>query len=220
MDITEVLGHALTSKPDQELPIEVQFARKLAEYGITDIGEQAGVIAQLKAESGLTPKTENLNYNVNALRDKFPRYFTQETAEQYGRPMDTRVALTPEQQANIANIIYDDRNPARKNKLGNVEEGDGWNYRGRGLIQITGKDNYKHYGDKIGVDLIKNPDLANDPDIALQIAVEYLKENSKDLADSYENTKAVGPANWEKEEKDVKRGELALDILNLLAPSN
>lgn len=60
--------------------------------------------------------------------------------------------------------------------LGNTEPGDGKKYKGRGFIQLTGKTNYKKFGDKIGVDLVSNPDLAKDPKVAAKVAIEYWKE--------------------------------------------
>lgn len=60
--------------------------------------------------------------------------------------------------------------------LGNVMPGDGSRYKGRGFIQITGRDNYRHFGDKIGLDLESNPELAKDPEVAAKIAIEYWKE--------------------------------------------
>lgn len=60
--------------------------------------------------------------------------------------------------------------------LGNTQPGDGQRFKGRGYIQITGRANYQKYGDKIGVDLVNNPDLALRPDIAAKVLVEYFKE--------------------------------------------
>lgn len=64
------------------------------------------------------------------------------------------------------------RNP----DLGNTQPGDGERFKGRGFIQLTGRWNYKHYGDKIGVDLISNPQLAADPEIAIKLAHAYWKD--------------------------------------------
>ena len=63
-------------------------------------------------------------------------------------------------------------------RLGN-EANEGYKYRGRGIVQLTGKDNYKKYGDLLGVDLINNPDLANNPDIAAKIAVLFAERSVK-----------------------------------------
>ena len=60
---------------------------------------------------------------------------------------------------------------------GGPETGDGFRYRGRGLIQITGTFNYKKYGKLAGVDIYNNADMANDPEVATKIAV-YLKSKT------------------------------------------
>ena len=60
--------------------------------------------------------------------------------------------------------------------LGNTEPGDGPRFKGRGYIQLTGRWNYGHFGKKVGVDLISNPELAADPDIAAAIAVQFYKD--------------------------------------------
>lgn len=60
--------------------------------------------------------------------------------------------------------------------LGNTEPGDGKRFKGRGYIQITGRSNYKHFGDKIGIDLIADPEKAKDPEIAAKVAIAYWLE--------------------------------------------
>ncbi|MBO0724435.1 MAG: hypothetical protein J2P52_02450 [Blastocatellia bacterium] len=68
--------------------------------------------------------------------------------------------------------------------LGNTQPGDGFRYRGRGPIQITGRANYKKYGDKLGVDLVGNPDLAATPQYAFSTAGLFWKSNGlNELAD-------------------------------------
>jgi predicted chitinase len=70
-------------------------------------------------------------------------------------------------------------------KLGNTQPGDGFRYRGRGPIQITGRGNYKKYGELLGVDLVGNPDLAATPQFAFSTAGIYWKMNGlNELADN------------------------------------
>lgn len=89
--------------------------------------------------------SENLNYSADALCKVFPKYFDKVQARKYQR--------CPEL---IANHIY-------ANRMGNGDEvsGDGWAYRGRGFIQLTGKNNYKAFSDWIGDDCATSPDLVS-----------------------------------------------------------
>lgn len=79
--------------------------------------------------------------------------------------------------------------------LGNTEPGDGERYKGRGFIQLTGRANYRDFGELIGVDLENNPELASDPEIAAQIAVAYwnnrVKPRVKDFNDTTRITKLI-----------------------------
>jgi putative chitinase len=105
----------------------------------------AHFLAQCSHESGdFKLTTENLNYSVKGLMSVFHKYFPNEAiAKQYER-----------QPEKIANKVY-------ANRMGNGSEqsGDGYKFRGRGYIQLTGKDNYKAFGDHIKVDLLTTPDL-------------------------------------------------------------
>jgi putative chitinase len=68
--------------------------------------------------------------------------------------------------------------------LGNTEAGDGARYCGRGLIQLTGRKNYRIYGTALGLPLLEQPELASDPAIAARLALEYWQRNDlNDLAD-------------------------------------
>jgi len=102
----------------------------MSRYQIVGTIRIAAFVAQVGHESGqLRRLVENLNYSADALRKTWPNRFNSELAN--------AVARKPEQ---IANIAYG-------NRMGNTAPGDGWKYRGRGLIQITGKDNYRACGE-------------------------------------------------------------------------
>jgi putative chitinase len=111
----------------------------LPKYNIDSPQRIAAFIAQCSHESGHFEKLiENLNYGAKGLVMTWPKRFTSpELANKYAR-----------QPEMIANFVY-------ANRLGNGDElsGDGWKYRGRGLIQLTGKYNYQKFADTVGMDL-------------------------------------------------------------------
>jgi putative chitinase len=118
-------------------------------FEIDTPSRMAAFAAQLAHESGQLQRwTENLNYRWERLRQVFPTYFT---SDAQARAFDRK----PER---IANRVYAGR-------MGNGSEasGDGWRYRGRGPIQLTGRDNYRACGSAIGVDLVGDPDLLSTP---------------------------------------------------------
>lgn len=127
----------------------------------------AMALAQVQKECNFEPKSENMNYRVSSLQRVWPNRFG---GDQGRRRAEALVAAGPPA---IANSVYG-------NRMGNggPETGDGYRYRGRGLIQITGTNNYKNYGGLAGVDIYSNPDMANDPEVATKIAVAYLKSKS------------------------------------------
>lgn len=115
----------------------------MRKYGITDPLHQAAFLAQIGVESGaFTRLTENLNYSASRLRQVWPsRFKSDAVAQQY--------ANNPRA---LANYVYNGR-------MGNrVGSDDGWNYRGRGLKQLTGRDNYAEYQRASGVPVLANPD--------------------------------------------------------------
>ncbi|EBY1391006.1 glycoside hydrolase family 19 protein [Salmonella enterica subsp. enterica serovar Wagenia] len=134
----------------------------MSEFGITAPLDQAMFIAQIWHESGgFTRIVENLNYSADGLKATFGKYFPGDTAQLYGRTADH-----PANQKAIANIVY-------AHRMGNIEENDGWNYRGRGLIQITGHDNYRDCGAGLGADLILSPQLLEQDEYAARSAAWF-----------------------------------------------
>ncbi|MEG1690855.1 MAG: glycoside hydrolase family 19 protein [Hafnia sp.] len=120
----------------------------MKEFGITAATEQAMFIAQVGHESGgFRQVVESLNYTPGALVTVFGKRITQQQANALGRT----TAQSALQDA-IANLVY-------ANRLGNKASGDGWKYRGRGLIQITGLNNYRACGAALKLDLVTKPEL-------------------------------------------------------------
>lgn len=138
----------------------------LPDNDIMSVNRVACFLAQCMHESGsFNYLSENLNYSKEALRRVFPKYFpTEEDA--------ARVARQPEM---IANIVY-------ANRMGNgpTESGDGWRYRGRGIIQLTGKSNYEACSQDLFGDstLVDDPDLLTQPDYAIRSACWFWNKNN------------------------------------------
>lgn len=136
----------MLTKVRHKIPIQVydELVDVVQTFDISNPFRLAHFLAQCAHESGNFKFTrENLNYSEIGLLNVFPKYFDKNTAKLYARK--------PEQ---IANIVYECRLGN-----GNRNTGDGYKFRGRGYLQLTGRVNYKAFGDFIGVDLISNPDL-------------------------------------------------------------
>lgn len=121
---------------------------------------------------------ENLNYSVYGLLMTFgKKRIPEDVAQRIGRS-DTRPA---DQQA-IANAVYGGE--WGRINLGNTEQGDGWKFRGSGLLQTTGRDNFKYLKDQSGIDVIGNPELARTPGApAVEFAILTWKRRIKPTLD-------------------------------------
>ena len=151
-----------------EEPLQVAFNK----YEINTPKRQAAFIGQCAHESGnFKTLQENLNYSAEGLMKTWPSRFPDlQTANQYAR-----------QPAKIAGKVYNGR-------LGNTSEEEAAKYLGRGLIQLTGKENYERCGLAIGVDLLSNPDLLLDPRYATMSAGWFWnKKGLNELADQQEH---------------------------------
>lgn len=122
-------------------------------YEINTPKRIAGFLSQIGHESaGFTRLTESLNYSTEVLLSLFGRHrISEEQAKRYGR----RPGQVAHQEA-IADTVYGGE-WGRKH-LGNTEPGDGWRFRGRGLKQLTGRDNYKRCGIALAEDFVSAPD--------------------------------------------------------------
>lgn len=134
-------------------------------FGITSPLRLAHWLAQLAHESGLVPVEENLNYSANRLCQVWPNRFpTLGIAQQ--------CAYNP---MGLANVVYGGR-------LGNMAAGDGYKFRGRGLIQLTGRANYALYGPLVGFDLVSDPDLLLQYGVGALVAGAYWQRHNCNAA--------------------------------------
>ena len=164
-----IMPHAGTNIALFSLPLNAA----MEEFAITTPRREAAFIAQIAHESGqLLRVKENLNYSTPGLLSIFPRYFNEATAESYAR-----------QPQRIASRVY-------ANRMGNGDEasGEGWKYKGRGLIQITGKNNYRACSEALFADsefLLEQPESLEQPDPACRSAGWFWMANGlNELADA------------------------------------
>ena len=137
----EALSKKLPANVMDEIPLIME------KFGIDNPLKLSHFLSQCAHESGnFKFLNENLNYSADGLRKIFPKYFpTIEVANKYAR-----------QPEKIANKVYG-------NRMGNGDEasGDGFKFRGRGYIQLTGKDNYAAFDKFVDDDIMTNPDLVS-----------------------------------------------------------
>lgn len=166
-------------------PLNETFER----FGIVTHNQQAMFIGQCSHECGnFRLLEENLNYKAATLMKLWPRRFpTLEKANEYsGNPKK------------IANSVYSSR-------MGNRDEnsGDGFRFRGRGIIQLTGHSSYFHCGKALGVDFVANPDLVSSPKYAaLSGGWFWSTHNLNSPADALDYTKVT---------KIINGGTIGLD---------
>ncbi|HZU34768.1 MAG TPA: glycoside hydrolase family 19 protein [Gemmataceae bacterium] len=159
----------------------------LKDNGITSKRAQANILAQVNAECGFMPRTEG-NYSASTL---LKYYGPQQTRNKvrFQTLQDAQAVVNQGPEA-VFEKIYGGR-------MGNTAPGDGYKYRGRGYIQLTGKDNYRRVGAAIGENLVSNPDRANDPKVATKVLLNFLGVSAANQA-SLENINTVnakvGPA--------------------------
>jgi putative chitinase len=136
----------------------------------------AHFMAQMEHESNLKPIAENLNYSAEGLIKTFKKYFpTIESTVGYAR-----------NPIRIANKVY-------ANRMGNGNEasGDGYKFRGRGFIQLTGKDNHAALSKDTKIDFVANPDLLLQEANALIAALWFWKKNGLSVLADKDNLDAI-----------------------------
>ena len=169
----------LTKNQLAEIGIDVKYLEPLnnafKKYAITDTNEKAMFLAQTTHESN----------NYKRLEESF-RYTPQRLFEVFRKrvgSLDNAKKLCSQGAKAIADFVYGGR-------LGNAKD-EGYKYRGRGIIQLTGKNNYKYYGEKLNIDLVNNPDLAKEADTAIEIALLFWKEKECGLYAKMGDVKTV-----------------------------
>lgn len=177
--MTPTLEHLMAAKvknPEKWIDAIVDACR---EFEINTPQRIASFLAQTSHESGgYTMLSENLNYKAATLAACWPNRFAVLGADK--KPIKENGKLVPTAVANsiagkpelIANLCYSSR-------MGNgpAESGEGWKYRGRGLKQLTGKDNYTRCGTALGADLVSNPDMLLEPVYAVKSACWFWQVN-------------------------------------------
>lgn len=155
----------------EALPLEVFgfLPETMEKFGINTPLRISHFLAQCAHESwNFKAVRENLNYGPVALMSTFKKYFpTLEKADEYAR-----------QPEKIANLVY-------ANRIGNgpVESGDGWRFRGRGFIQLTGRANYSSFDKVVPENIIDNPDLVASRYPLLSAAWFWHSRNLNKIAD-------------------------------------
>lgn len=170
-------------------------------YDISTPERQAAFIAQCGHESGgFKFMEENLNYKAESLIRTWPRHFDETNAAEY--------AHNPEK---IANRVYGGR-------MGNGSEetGEGYAYRGRGFLQLTGKANYEAAANALQIDLVSNPEIVGTPEGAVATAGWFWDKHGlnkhADAGDIAEMTKIINGGHIGLEDR-VNRYNIALNIL-------
>jgi putative chitinase len=179
----------------------------LPEYEITTKPRVAMFIAQCAHESGgFRAIKENLNYRAPSLRKLFPKYFPDDN-------MAARYAAMPNKQEAIANRIY-------ANRMGNGDEasGDGYRYCGRGLIQLTGKNNYTMFAGSLDIPVTELPEYLSTFEGAVQSACWFWEVNNlnrwADSGDVLTCTKKINGGTIGLEDR-IKHYEHALHIFGV-----
>jgi putative chitinase len=183
------------------------LSQLLPEYEINTPQRIAAFIAQCSHESGgFTALKENLNYRAVTLRKIFPKYFpTDEIASQY--------ASMPNKQEAIASRVY-------ANRMGNGDEasGDGYRYCGRGLIQLTGKENYTWFAASLEISVEEAAEYLQTFEGAAQSACWFWETNNlnqwADKGDILTLTKRINGGTIGLEDR-IKHYKHALHVLGV-----
>jgi putative chitinase len=136
--------------------------------------------AQISHESGFKPQEENLNYSPQGLKTTFKSRISDAQCQQFGR-----TAQHPADKRSIANTVYGGAWGLKN--LGNTQPGDGYLFRGRGLIQMTGRANYTALGAAYAI----NPDLLLTPAGSMRAAIQFWTQRKINVPAAADDVRAV-----------------------------
>ncbi len=161
-------------------------------FGITNPFAKSALLANIEKESGFKPRSENLAAYGKTSNERIRQIFTTRVTGLSDEEL-TKIKQDP---VAFGDLVYG-MNTKLGQGMGHTQPGDGYKYRGRGFIQITGKNNYAAFGKMIGEDLVGNPDKANEPFVAAKIAAAFVVKglrNKLDFSSMAEANRAVTQA--------------------------
>lgn len=188
--------------------------KALEEFKIDTPRRVAAWLAQTAHESGgYTLLEENLNYRASIMAVCWPGRFAEvgpdkkPKRDEKGALIPNKFALALERKPEaLANVVY-----ASRMGNGPTESGDGWKYRGRGLKQLTGKDNYTRCGKALGIDLVAHPELLLQPEYAARSAAWFWSSNGcSDIIDGVSCTRDSAAQDFVALTKRINGGTIGL----------
>jgi putative chitinase len=181
-DVPELLNYCEFLSPGREK----NFCEVAYNTGITDIYELSQLMAQTAHESARFSRTvESMNYSADGLLRTFPARINRAAEAEGISSLELANRLSRNQEA-IANIVYGNRSD-----LGNNQPGDGWKFRGRGYIQLTGRSNYQSYANATGRNVVENPSLLESEELAIDASLWYWRTVVRRRTSNFNNTEAV-----------------------------
>lgn len=155
------------------LHLSKKYRTLLNRYDINTPIRKAMFFAQLSHESGLEPIEENLNYSTKRLMEVFKYRLDRDKNGWLDESEKAKVREIAGNPQKIGSFVY-------ANRMGNGDEksGEGYKYRGRGYLQITGKDNYKTLSKDTGINYVNNPDLLLTEADSMIAALWFFKKNN------------------------------------------
>jgi predicted chitinase len=161
------IKHKYSGEEGRNVDLMIQ---EMENMGITNPVDQVGILSVIAKESGfkMSPEKSYSNTSNSRIRNIF--------GNRVSNLSDQQLSQLKKNEPQFFEKIYGVNSGT---KLGNINPGDGYKYRGRGFNQLTGRSNYKKYGGMAGVDLEGNPDLLSNPKIAAKVAILFFTKGNK-----------------------------------------